>query len=95
MEEITKEESHSSQRLFQWYCFANSMALIAPESSAWNAFPTPLFSAKQRRMLEMLSLKTPPQEASILVDEPSVLHFTQLGGGGLQRTSMILGALGG
>lgn len=42
-----------------------------------------------------MSLKTPPQDETRLVEEPSVLHFTQVEGGGDQMTSIILGALGG
>jgi len=36
-----------------------------------------VFSAKQRRNFESLSLKMPPQAEEVIVDEPSALHFIQ------------------
>jgi len=92
---ITKAESHSSQRLFQWYCLASSMALIAPSNSAWKALHSPVFSAKHKSKSASWFQKMPLQAEEWLVEEPSVLHFNQWGIRDLQITSMILGALGG
>jgi len=36
-----------------------------------------VFSTKQRRYSESLFLKIPPQADKLLMEEPSVLHFTQ------------------
>lgn len=54
-----------------------------------------MFSAKQRRNLESLFLKIPPQEEVVFVAAPSVLHLIQSKMGGCQRTSIIFGAFGG
>jgi len=71
------------------------MALMAPKSSAKKAFSFPIFSEKQSMNWALLFLNIPPQADEEEVADPSVLHFTQLRMGGCQRTSMILGALGG
>lgn len=72
-----------------------SMALIAPKISAWSALPKPVFSPKQSKKSELLSLKIPPQEDWLLFVDPSVLHFIQFGDSGIQITSITWGAQGG
>jgi hypothetical protein len=91
----TRAESDSNQREVHWCCTAISIALIAPESSAWYALPIPVFSAKQSKNLASLSLNIPPQDEDVLVADPSVLHLIQRKIGGCQTTSIILGAFGG
>lgn len=54
----------------------------------------PIKEAKQRRINALLSLKMPPLSASpgLPREDPSVLHFIQLQGGGFQLTYLINGA---
>jgi len=92
---ITKIESHSSHKFCQWNWLANSIALIAPMSSAWKALHLPTFSAKQSSRSASWLLKMPPQAEACAVEDPSVLHFIQWGGWGFQRTSIMFGAFGG
>ena len=78
----TSEESNSNQRLDQLLVAAISMALIAPESSAWKALPVPVFSAKHKIKSAWGFLKMPPQAEILLHADPSVLHLIQKGMGG-------------
>jgi hypothetical protein len=62
------------------------MALIALDNSAWKEVPLPVFTTKQRSKSDSLFLKIPPQADRLLLDDPYVLHFIQLKGGGSQTT---------
>lgn len=91
----TKEESDSNHKFFHWYWWAISIALMAPNISAWKALPGPVFSSNQSSKTESLALKIPPQDEVVLLAEPSVLHLIHWKIRGCHKTSMILGVLGG
>lgn len=69
-----------------------SIALTTPKNSAWKAELCSTISEKAKTKSHKPLRKIPPQEASEIANESSVLHFNQPFGEGVHTTSTILGA---